>query len=66
MHAITFAVPPHISHVLMSMLKTRFSRAAQVIALRFSISVFVSSFYNFGLAFLVIIARYWLLGANTP
>ena len=70
MQAITFTAPPHSLHVSISMLKTRFSRCAQVMAARRSACVWccASTRACCHLPRLagVTRARCLLLGANTP
>ncbi len=72
MQAITFIGPPQLAQASMSILKTRLSRCAQVIADRCLVAVF-SSTSSEALAFCplprfagVTWIRCQLLGANTP
>ncbi len=72
MQAITLTAPPHALHVSMSILKTRFSRCAQVMATRRSTGVFswrssdAMHLLPFPLFAGVTEARCLLLGAKTP
>ena len=71
MLAIILTLPPHSLQVSMSMLKTRFNRFAQVIEARFSAGIWSASSVEWGFLRLprlagVTLARYLLLGANTP
>jgi len=72
MLAMIFTSPPHLLHVSISMLNTRFNRFAQVIEERCSAGVCSRASFGATIFFLlprfagVTRARYLLLGANTP